>query len=428
MPVFDLARHRTTVRTEILAGCTTFLTMAYIMFLNPAILAEAEMDFGAVFVATCVSAAFGSFAMGLLANYPVALAPGMGLNAFFTFVVVQNQGASWQTALGAVFIAGVAFVVLSVLPVREWLINAIPRALKLGIAAGIGLFLAFIGLRNAGLVVASSATFVELGPVREPGPLHALGGFAVMVALDRRGVPGAVLIGVLAITALSATLGYVEWRGVFALPPDPRPTLMQLDIGGALHLGMLGTILTFLLIDLFDNAGTLVGVAHEAGMLDADGRLPRLGRALLADSSACVVGAMLGTSSVTSYVESAAGVKAGGRTGLTAVTVGVLFLLALFLSPLAQSVPLTATAPALIYVGCIMTRALAELDWRDASDYAPAVLTAIAMPLTFSISDGIGLGFLTYAGAKLVSGRERECGAGVWIVSALFAMKFLVLD
>jgi AGZA family xanthine/uracil permease-like MFS transporter len=249
-----------------------------------------------------------------------------------------------------------------------------------------------------------------------------------MIALDRRGIPGAVLIGVLAITALSATLGYVEWRGVLALPPDPRPTLMQLDIGGALHVGMLSTILTFLLIDLFDNAGTLVGVAHEAGMLDEDGRLPRLGRALLADSSACVVGAMLGTSSVTSYVESAAGVKAGGRTGLTAVTVGVLFLLGLFFSPLAQSVPLTATAPALLYVGCIMTRALAELDWRDASDYAPAVLTAIAMPLTFSISDGLGLGFLTSAGAKLVSGRERECPAGVWLIAGLFVVKFLALD
>ena len=428
MQLFHLARHRTSVRTEILAGCTTFLTMAYIMFLNPAILAEADMDFGAVFVATCLSAAFGSLVMGLLANYPVALAPGMGLNAYFAFVVVQSHGASWQTALGAVFVAGVAFVMLSVLPIREWLINAIPRALKLGIAAGIGLFLAFIALRNAGLVVGSSATLVTLGTLTEPGPLLALGGFALMVALDRRGVPGAVLIGVLAITAVSAVLGYVEWRGIFALPPPIAPTLMQLDIRGALQLGMLSTVLTFLLIDLFDNAGTLVGVAHQAGMLDEDGKLPRLGRALLADSSACVAGALLGTSSVTSYIESAAGVKAGGRTGLTAVTVAVLFLLGLFLSPLAQTVPLTATAPALLYVGCLMVRALAELDWHDASDYAPAVLTAIAMPLTFSISDGIGLGFLSYVVAKLASGRERECPAGVWIVAALFAAKFLVLD
>ena len=428
MPLFHLDRHRTTVRREILAGCTTFLTMAYIMFLNPAILAEADMDFGAVFVATCVSAAFGSIVMGLIANYPVALAPGMGLNAYFAFVVVQSEGASWQTALGAVFVAGVAFVVLSLLPVREWLINAIPRALKLGIAAGIGLFLAFIGLRNAGLVVGDNATLVALGTLTEPGPLLALGGFALILALDRRGIPGAVLIGVLVITALSATLGYVEWRGVIALPPDPRPTLFELDIRGALTFGMLSTVLTFLIIDLFDNAGTLVGVAHHAGMLDEQGRLPRLGRALLADSSACVMGALLGTSSVTSYIESAAGVKAGGRTGLTAVTVGVLFLLGLFFSPLAQSVPLTATAPALLYVGCIMTRALAELDWQDASEYAPAVLTAIAMPLTFSISDAIGLGFLTYAGAKLMSGRERECPAGVWVVAALFAVKFLALD
>lgn len=428
MPLFDLARHRTNVRTEMLAGCTTFLTMAYIMFLNPAILAEAEMDFGAVFVATCLSAALGSLVMGLVANYPVALAPGMGLNAFFTFVVVQGHGATWQAALGAVFLAGVAFVVLSVLPVREWLINAIPRGLKLGIAAGIGLFLALIALRNAGIVVASPVTLVTLGTVGEPGPLLALAGFALMLALDRRGVPGAVLIGVLAVTFVSGALGYVEWRGVLALPPDPSPTLLQLDIAGALQWSMLGVVLTFLLVDVFDNAGTLVGVAHQAGMLDAAGRLPRLGRALLADSSACVAGALLGTSPVTSYIESAAGVKAGGRTGLTAVTVAVLFLLGLFFSPLAQSVPLTATAPALLFVGCMMVRALAELDWDDATEYAPAAVTAIAMPLTFSISDGIGLGFLCYAAAKLLSGRARECGAAVWLVAGLFALKFIVLD
>lgn len=428
MPLFDLARHRTNVRTEVLAGCTTFLTMAYIMFLNPAILAEAEMDFGAVFVATCLSAALGSLVMGLVANYPVALAPGMGLNAFFTFVVVQGHGATWQAALGAVFLAGVAFVVLSVLPVREWLINAIPRGLKLGIAAGIGLFLALIALRNAGIVVASPVTLVTLGTVGEPGPLLALAGFALMLALDRRGVPGAVLIGVLAVTFVSGALGYVEWRGVLALPPDPSPTLLQLDIAGALQWSMLGVVLTFLLVDVFDNAGTLVGVAHQAGMLDAAGRLPRLGRALLADSSACVAGALLGTSPVTSYIESAAGVKAGGRTGLTAVTVAVLFLLGLFFSPLAQSVPLTATAPALLFVGCMMVRALAELDWDDATEYAPAAVTAIAMPLTFSISDGIGLGFLCYAAAKLLSGRARECGAAVWLVAGLFALKFIVLD
>jgi AGZA family xanthine/uracil permease-like MFS transporter len=428
MPLFDLARHRTNVRTEVLAGCTTFLTMAYIMFLNPAILAEAEMDFGAVFVATCLSAALGSLVMGLVANYPVALAPGMGLNAFFTFVVVQGHGTTWQAALGAVFLAGVAFVVLSVLPVREWLINAIPRGLKLGIAAGIGLFLALIALRNAGIVVASPVTLVTLGTVGEPGPLLALAGFALMLALDRRGVPGAVLIGVLAVTFVSGALGYVEWRGVLALPPDPSPTLLQLDIAGALQWSMLGVVLTFLLVDVFDNAGTLVGVAHQAGMLDAAGRLPRLGRALLADSSACVAGALLGTSPVTSYIESAAGVKAGGRTGLTAVTVAVLFLLGLFFSPLAQSVPLTATAPALLFVGCMMVRALAELDWDDATEYAPAAVTAIAMPLTFSISDGIGLGFLCYAAAKLLSGRARECGAAVWLVAGLFALKFIVLD
>jgi adenine/guanine/hypoxanthine permease len=428
MPLFDLVRHRTNVRTEVLAGCTTFLTMAYIMFLNPAILAEADMDFGAVFVATCVSAAFGSLVMGLVANYPVALAPGMGLNAFFTFVVVQGHGQTWQTALGAVFVAGVAFVVLSLLPLREWLINAIPRALKLGIAAGIGLFLAFIALRNAGVVVASPATLVALGTLGEPGPLLALAGFALMIALDRRGVPGAVLVGVLAVTLVSAALGYVEWHGVLALPPDPRPTLFQLDVAGALQWSMLGVVLTFLVVDIFDNAGTLVGVAHQAGMLDAAGRLPRLGRALLADSSACVAGALLGTSPVTSYIESAAGVKAGGRTGLTAVTVAALFLLGLFFSPLAQSVPLTATAPALLFVGCMMARALAELDWEDATEYAPAVVTAVAMPLTFSISDGIGIGFLCYAGAKLLSGRVRDCGAAVWLVAGLFAVKFVVLD
>lgn len=424
---FKLSEHGTTVRREVLAGFTTFLTMAYITFINPAILADAGMDFNAVFVATCLAAAVGTLIMGLYANYPIALAPGMGLNAFFTYGVVLGMGHAWQTALGAVFLSGVIFVILSVLPIREWLINAIPRTLKMAISAGIGLFLGIIALKNAGIVVDHPATLVTLGDMTAWPAILAILGFVVIVALSRRGVIGAVIIGILLVTALGVALGISEWKGLASVPPDPSPTFFALDIGGALEVSLIAVIFTFLFVDLFDTAGTLVGVAHRAGLLDEEGKLPRLRKALLADSTATVAGAAFGTSSTTSYIESAAGVNAGGRTGLTAVVVAILFLLCLFFAPLAQTVPAYATAPALLYVACLMTRGLTEIDWEDPTDYAPAVVTAIAMPLTFSIADGIGLGFICYALMKLTGGKASECPPAVIVIAALFALKFAFL-
>ncbi|RMD62946.1 MAG: NCS2 family permease [Alphaproteobacteria bacterium] len=424
---FKLEEHGTTVRTEVTAGITTFLTMAYISFVNPAILADAGMDFGAVFVATCLAAAVGTLIMGLYANYPIALAPGMGLNAYFTYGVVLGMGHTWQVALGAVFLSGLLFILISVLPVREWIINAVPRGLKLAISAGIGLFLAIIALKNAGVVVDHPATLVTLGdPASWPVILSFLG-FFVIVALNRHRIPGAVIIGILATTAVGLALGVSQWRGVVSMPPDPSPTLLQLDIAGAFQIGLVTIVFTFLFVDLFDTAGTLIGLAHRAGLLDERGRLPRLKKALLADSTATAAGALLGTSTTTSYIESAAGINAGGRTGLTAVTVAVLFLLTLFFSPLAQTIPAYATAPALLFVACLMARGLAEIDWEDITEVAPAVVTAIAMPLTFSIAHGIGIGFITYAAVKLLSGKGRECPFAVHVIALLFLVKFFLV-
>lgn len=424
---FRLAENGTTVRTEVLAGITTFLTMAYITIVNPAILADAGMDFGAVFVATCLAAALGTAIMGLYANYPIALAPGMGLNAYFAYGVVLGMGHSWQVALGAVFLSGILFIILSLLPVREWIINSIPKSLKLAIAAGIGLFLAIIALKNAGIVVDHPATLVTLGDPMSWSVILAFLGFFAIVALDRRKVPGAIIIGILATTAAGLALGVTEWRGFVSMPPDPTPTFLQLDIAGALQIGLVTIVFTFLFVDLFDTAGTLVGLAHRAGMLDEKGRLPRLGKALLADSTATAAGSLMGTSTTTSYIESAAGINVGGRTGLTAVVVAAMFLMALFFAPLAQTVPAFATAPALLFVACLMTRGLAEIDWEDVTEFAPAVVTAIAMPLTFSIAHGLGIGFITYAAIKILSGRAADCPLAVHVISALFLVKFALL-
>jgi AGZA family xanthine/uracil permease-like MFS transporter len=421
---FQLRQYGTDIRTEIMAGATTFLTMAYIIFVNPQILSVSGMDLGAVFVATCLAAAISSAIMGLYANYPIALAPGMGLNAVFSFTLVKAMGLSWQVALGAVFLSGLIAVILSVSPVREWLFNAIPKTLKLAISAGIGLFLGIIALKNAGVVVEHPATMVTLGNVKSPQVLLATFGFIAMVALDARKVPGAIIIAILVTTALGVILGVSPAGGILAMPPSLAPTLFQLDIVGALQVGLISIIVALVFADLFDTAGTLVGVAHRAGLLTPDGKLPRLKRALLADSSATMIGALLGTSNTTSYIESAAGVKVGGRTGLTAVTVAILFLLALFLAPLAGTVPAYATAPALLFVACLMARGLVEMDWEDVTEYVPGVVTALAMPLTFSIATGIAFGFITYAGAKILSGRWREMSVAVPILAALFILKF----
>lgn len=422
--LFKLKEHGTNVKTEVIAGFTTFLTMAYIIFVNPAILAQTGMDFNAVFVATCLAAAFGTAVMALLANYPIALAPGMGLNAYFTFAVVKGMGVPWQTALGAVFISGVVFVLVSSFKLREVLVNAIPHSLKLAISAGVGLFLAIIGLKSAGLITASPVTMVQLGDIHAPSTLLAVLGFFLIVALEYRKVKGAIIIGVLGVTLLSILFGLTEFKGVFSPPPSIAPTFMQMDIKGALNAGLLGVVFIFFFVDLFDTTGTLVGVSHRSGLLDKDGKLPRLKKALFADSSAIMVGAALGTSSVTAYVESAAGVAAGGRTGLTSLVVAILFLAALFVAPLAGTVPAYATAPALCYVAVLMARGLAEIDWDDITEAAPAVITAVGMPFTYSIADGIAFGFISYAAIKVLAGRYKDLSPAVLIITALWLVKF----
>ena len=422
--MFNLAAHGSSVRTEVLAGITTFLTMAYIVVVNPGILAIAGIDHGAAFVATCLAAAIGSVAMGLLANLPVALAPGMGINAYFTFVVVKGMGVSWEVALGAVFLSGLLFLIVSVLRVREWLINAIPLSLKLAIGAGIGLFLGLLGMKEMGIIVAYPATFVTLGNLTAPVTLLSCVGFLLIAGLAARGVSGAILIGIIVTAVLGIPFGLTTFQGIVAAPPSLAPTLFQLDIPGALSLGIVTVVLTFFLVDVLDNTGTLIATMHRAGLMRPDGSIPRLREALIADSGGAMIGAVLGTSTTVSYIESAAGIQAGGRTGLTAVVVGVLFLLTLFFAPLAMSIPAFATAPALVFVSCMMAAALRDVDWDDVTEYAPAVVLALGMPFTFSITTGIGLGFIVYALLKLLAGRVAEVPGAVWVIAVLSGAKF----
>ena len=424
---FKLSEHGTTVRTEVLAGVTTFLTMAYIIFVNPSILSAAGMPQEAVFVATCLAAMAGTLIMALLANYPIALAPGMGLNAFFAFVVVGTMGFTWQEALAAVFLSGVLFLIISILPIREYIINAIPKTLKLAVSAGIGLFLGIIALSNAGIIVDHPATLVTTGDLATAAPILAFVGFALIAALNHLKVPGATIIGILAVTIVGIPFGVASIGGIVSMPPDPSPTLFAMDFGKVASASFWIVIISLLFVDLFDTAGTLVGVAHRANLLDEDGKLPRMRQALLADSTATVAGAALGTSNTTSYVESAAGVASGGRTGLTSVVVAACFVLALFFAPLAGSIPAYATAAALLYVAVVMARGLSDIDWEDLTDAAPAAITAITMPLTYSIAHGIGLGFITFVLVKALSGRVNELTAPVVILAALFVGKFLLL-
>jgi adenine/guanine/hypoxanthine permease len=425
--VFKLSENKTNVRTEIVAGITTFLTMAYIIFVNPAILAEAKMPFGAVFAATCVAAAIGCFLMAFLANYPIALAPGMGLNAYFAFGVVGGMGHSWQVALGCVFISGIIFFIISVLPIREWIVNAIPMSLKMAIAAGIGLFLALIALKNAGLVVAHPATLVTHGNLTSFPVIMATLGFFLIVALERFRVMGGVIIGILVVTIVAIAAGQQKFGGIFDTPPSLTPVFLQMDLAGAMKVGLVTVVFAFLFVDLFDNTGTLIALAHRGGFMRPDGTVPRLHRALMADSGAAMIGAAVGTSTTTSYIESASGINSGGRTGLTAATVGVLFILALFVAPLAGSIPAYATAPALFYVACLMVRSLTEVDWDDITEAAPAVVTAITMPFTFSIAEGIAFGFISYGALKVATGRYRDVHPAVGTLAVLFVIKYVVI-
>lgn len=423
---FKLSEHGTSVRVELLAGLTTFLTMAYIIFVNPLIMSEAGVDRGAAFVATCLGAAFASALMGLWAKYPVALAPGMGLNAYFSYGVVLGMGHTWQVALGAVFLSGVLFLIISVLPIREKIVNAIPMSQKMAIGAGIGLFLAIIALKGAGIVVDHPATLVGLGKMGSPAVLLACLGFVLILAMDYRKIPGAIMIAILVITVLGIALGLSKFNGIVSAPPSLAPTFLQMDIMGALSVGLISIVFAFFMVDLFDNTGTLISIAPRAGMMDEQGRLKRIGPAFISDSIACMVGAALGTSTVTSYIESAAGIRAGGRTGLTAVVVAVLFLAAIFFAPLATSIPAFATAPALLFVACVMASSMTRVDWEDVTEYAPAVVTMIAMPLTFSIATGIALGFIAYVVGKVLAGRPREVHPVMYVLAALFVIKLAV--
>jgi AGZA family xanthine/uracil permease-like MFS transporter len=424
---FKLAEHNTTVKQELLAGLSTFLAMAYIIVINPNILAITGMDHGAVFVATCLAAAFGSALMGLLSNYPIALAPGMGLNAFFTFGVVGGMGYSWQVALGCVLWSGVIFLLLSIFKMRKWLINSMPNSLKHAISIGIGLFLAMIALQNAGIVVNNEATLVALGDLTSVEVLLAMLGFFLILALHHKSNHGAIIIGIVVVTFLAWLLGKIQYQGLVAMPPSIGPTLLQLEWRAVFDLALWPVIIAFLFVDLFDTSGTLIAVADQAKLLDKQGHLPKADQAMMADSSASIAGAMLGTSTTTSYIESGAGVIAGGKTGLTALTVALLFLLALFVSPLAQMIPTYATASALLFVAIMMMQSFRHIQWNEISEYAPVLLTALIMPLSFSISDGIAVGFISYVLIKSLTGQINAIPYSVWFIACSFVLKFVFL-
>jgi AGZA family xanthine/uracil permease-like MFS transporter len=429
---FEFKKLNTTWKTEILAGVTTFITMAYIVFVNPSILKDAGMPVPAVFAATCLAAAFGSILMGAFARYPIALAPGMGLNAYFTYTVVKGMGVPWQTALGAVFLSGVAFLVLTVTGIRQWIIAAIPSELYAAVSAGIGLFIAFVGLRNAGIVKADPATIVSMGNLRDPNVALAVFGILIIATLQAWKVRAAILLGILSTTAVGAAAGLVHWQPQSYQWSDISGTMLHLDIRGALGLGLLEIVFVFLFVDLFDNLGTLMGVSKKAGLLESGNskpgsRIPRMNRILLTDATATIGGSLLGTTTVVSYIESAAGVAAGGRTGVTSIVTGLLFLAALFIAPLIGAVPSAATAPALVVVGGLMISAVAEIPWDDACTAFPAFLTLITIPLTFSIANGLACGIISYVIIHLASGRGRQVPWAAYLLAVLLMIRFVYI-
>ncbi len=424
---FKLTENKTTIRTEIAAGLTTFLTMAYIIFVNPSILHEAGVPFSGALFATCISAAIGSLMMGLIANYPFALAPGMGLNAYFTYTVVKGMGYDWQLALGAVFISGVVFLILTLARIRALIVDAIPMTMKTSVAAGIGLFIAFIGLKNAGIIVSSPATFVTLGHIFSKPVLLSLGGLLITVVLMARGYRSAIIIGIFVVTGAAVLFNLTGLPGRVVQIPQWRETFLQLDIKGVLSLGLLDVVFVFLFVDLFDTIGSLMGLGRQAGYLTPDGKMPRVNKALFADAIATIAGSLLGTSTVVTYIESATGVSEGGRTGLTAVVVAALFVVAVFFSPIASAIPPFATAPALIIVGALMISAVRSIEWDDLTEAVPAFLTMLAMPLTFSIANGLALGFIFYPLLKVLTGRGREASSLVYVLAGLFILRYAYL-
>lgn len=423
---FKLSQNQTTVRQELLGGVTTFMTMAYIIVVNPQILTQAGMPAEGVLFATCISAAVATLVMGLYANYPIALAPGMSLNAYFTYSVCLGMHVPWQTALGVIFFSGVLFVLLTATRIREQIVNGIPGCLKHSTAAGIGMFIAFVGMRNAGLVVANPATFVSIGNFSDPEVQAACFGIVLTLALMVRKINGAILLGILGTTLFGIVRGIAHWPTALVSMPHPSLTLLRLDLRGALHLGLLEIIFVFLFVDLFDNVGTLVGVCEQAGFVK-DGKIPRVGRALLADGVGTIFGSLTGTSTVTSYIESAAGVAAGARTGLSNVFVAALFLVAVFFSPVAAAIPGFATAPALILVGTLMAQSLSRVEWSDFSEAFPAFMTVAATPLTFSIATGLSLGVIAYSVVKVAAGKYRDVSIVLWILTALFVLRYIYL-
>ena len=424
---FHLKSNGTSVKQELLAGFTTFITMAYIIFVNPQMMSASGMDYGASFVGTCLAAALACIVMGLYSNWPVALAPGMGLNAFFTYTVVGEMGYSWEVALGAVFLAGILFVIMSVTPLRKWMLESIPLNLRIAMGSGVGLFIGFIGLKSGGIIIANEATFVSLGNFMQIETFLSAAGFLLIAVLASRNITGAILIGVLAVTCLGLIFNNIQFQGLVSYPPSIAPIFLKLDILGALDVAMVSVIISFLFVNLFDTAGTLLGVANRAKLTDETGTIKNFDKALKADSGSSVAGSFFGCSPVTSYVESSAGVEAGGRTGLTAIFVGALFLVAIFFSPLAEIVPPYATAGALIYVAILMLSGMEKLDWSDFTELLPALIMIIMIPLTFSIANGIALGFISYVVMKIFTGDIKNISSGAWFLALIFMAKFIFL-
>ncbi|UXN38022.1 NCS2 family permease [Avibacterium paragallinarum] len=424
--LFKLKQKNTTAKTEIIAGITTFFTMVYIVFVNPSVLGDAGMDKQVVFVTTCLIAAFGTIAMGLFSNLPIALAPAMGLNAFFAYVVVSKLGYSWQVGMGAIFWGSVGLLVLTLFQIRYWLMASIPLSLRVGIGAGIGFFISLIGFKNMGLVVANPATLVALGELHNPQVLMGILGFFIIVVLAARNIYSGVLISIAVVTTLALLFDdSVVFHGIISMPPSLEPVVGKVDIVGALDTALLGIIFSFLLVNLFDSSGTLLGVTDKAGISDEQGRFPKMKQALYVDSVSAVAGSYIGTSAISTYIESGAGVSVGGRTGMTAVVVGLLFLFTIFFSPLASVVPAYATAGALVYVGILMASSLIRVQWEDLTEATPAFITAAMMPFTYSITEGIAFGFISYCVMKVCTGRWKEVNAPVWVVSLLFIAKFV---
>jgi adenine/guanine/hypoxanthine permease len=423
---FKLTENHTSIKQELLGGLTTFVTMAYVVVVNPQILAQAGMPADGVLFATCASAAVATLVMGLYANYPIALAPGMSLNAYFTYSVCLAMKVPWQTALAVVFLSGVLFLLLTVSRIREQIVNGIPECLKHSTAAGIGMFIAFLGLKNAKLVVANPVTFVGIGSFADKEVQAACFGLALTLVLMARRIRGAIFLGIVGTTLFGMFRGISRWPTTFFAMPHPASTFLKLDFRGALHLGFLEIAFAFLFVDLFDNVGTLVGVCEQAGFVK-NGKIPRVGRILLADSVGTIFGAMTGTSTVTSYIESAAGVAAGARTGFSNLAVAGLFLLAMFCSPLAAAIPACATAPALILVGVLMSQSLAQIKWEDFSEAIPAFITMVATPLSFSIATGLSLGLISYTVVKLAAGKLAEINVLIWILTILFVLRYVYL-